>query len=377
MNHIKGILRKSELFKTLTEAELDKITGLCKEEVYEPGATIIMEGEQVNRLYIVKEGRVAVEMTLRFGTGPGRIATVDVITKGQTFGWWGRKSYALIESMRCIEKTKVLAVDGLSLWRLLEKNTRIGHKVMKRRVGVISFRLVKTRDTLAHILSIASHDLKSPLAAVESYHKVMLDGYAGEITEKQKTMLLRSSERIKGLLNLIDNILDISRIDARELKMEATSLLKVVEDVRGVIEPLAEGKGLKLEVEVPKDLPLIAGSPERLQQVFNNLLGNAVKFTLEGGTVTLKVSEADDHILVEIIDTGIGISPEELPKIFTDFFRGIRVDSTGAGLGLGISKRIIEAHRGKIWAESPCPESGVGSKFTFTLPKNLATIRGE
>jgi len=128
---------------------------------------------------------------------------------------------------------------------------------------------------------------------------------------------------------------------------------------------------------VPKELPLIIGAPSRLQQVFNNLLGNAVKFTPDGGTITLKVSEEDDLILVTVMDTGTGISPEELPRVFGDFYRGIRVDETGAGLGLSISKKIVEAHGGKIWAESPCSESGVGSKFTFTLPKNQATTQGK
>ncbi|MBE0415444.1 MAG: HAMP domain-containing histidine kinase [Dehalococcoidia bacterium] len=246
----------------------------------------------------------------------------------------------------------------------------MGYKVMRELVDIVYSRLKASREMLAQVLSIASHDLKAPLAAVESYHKVMLGGYAGEITEKQKNMLLRSSERITGLLNLIDNVLDISRIDTRELKMEATSLLKVVESTREIIQPLAEEKGLRLKVEVPKELPLITGAPTRLQQVLTNLLGNAVKFTPGGGSVTLKVGEEDDHILVEVIDTGIGISPEESPRIFDAFYRGISVDTTGAGLGLSISKRIIEAHSGKIWVESPCPESGMGSKFSFTLPKN-------
>ncbi len=373
MGSIKQVLATSQLFKRLTNKELDKITKFCSEEVYEAGATVLKEGDVGNRLYIVEEGKVVLEMTIRLGTGSGRQGAIDVVTKSQSFGWWGGESYIHTMTARCIEKTKVIVLDGIGLWRLLEDDHDVGYKVMKRLVGMVSSRLLGTRDMLAHILSIASHDLKSPLAAVESYHKVMLDGYAGEITERQKTMLLRSSERITGLLNLIDNILDISRIDTRELKMEAMSLLKVVESSRGVIEPLAKDKGLQLKVEVLKELPLITGAPNRLQQVFDNLLGNAVKFTPAGGTITLKVAEADDHILVEVMDTGIGILPEELPKLFTDFYRGVRVDATGAGLGLSISKKIIEAHGGKIWVESPCPESGTGSKFTFTLPKKQAT----
>jgi signal transduction histidine kinase len=327
-----------------------------------------------NKLYIVEDGRVVLDMALRIGIGSGRQGSIAVITKGQVFGWWGGDSYIHTMSARCVEETKLIAINAGALWHLLEHNHHIGYKVIKKLVGVISSRLVNTRDTLAHVLSIASHDLKAPLAAVESYHKVMLDGYAGEITEKQRNMLVRSSERITGLLNLIDNILDISRIDARELKMKIMPLLEVVERTRGVIEPLAEEKGITFEVIVPEELLPINGSPYRLYQVFTNLLGNAVKFTSQGGTITLKISKQDDYILVEAIDTGFGIPPEELPQIFSDFFRGVRVDSAGAGLGLPISKKIVEAHGGKIWVESPNPDSGVGSKFSFTLPNNLTTI---
>ena len=378
MVDIKEALGKLQLFGGLTDAQLDKVRGLCREEVYEAGATVFTEGEVAKELYIVEDGRVVLEMTIRLGSGLGRRGVIDVITKGQAFGWSAIvEPHRLTMSAKCIEKTKVVALDGARLCHLLEEDSHMGYKVMERIVGIVSSRFSHVRDTLAHVLSIASHDLKAPLAAVESYHKVMLDGYAGEITEKQKTMLLRSSERITGLLNLIDNILDISRIDARELKMEAMSLLKVVESSRGVIQPLAEDKELQLKVEVPKELPLITGAPNRLQQVFDNLLGNAVKFTPAGGTIALNVAEADDHILVEVIDTGIGISPEDLPRLFTDFYRGVRVDATGAGLGLSISKKIIEAHGGKICVESPCSETGRGSKFTFTLPKNLAPTKGE
>ncbi len=378
MEHIKQVLARSQLFEGLTHAELDKITQLCREEVYEAGVTIFEEGEAANELYIVEDGRVVLEMIIRLGPGAGRQGAIGVITKGQVLGWSAiTESPSLTMAARCVEKTKVITIDGEELRRLLEEDYHIGYEVMKRLIGVVSSRLNDARKTLVHILSIASHDLKAPLAAVESYHQVMLGGYAGEITEKQKTMLLRSSERIKGLLNLIDNILDISRIDTKELKMEAVSLLKVVESSMGTIKPLAEEKGVKLEVKVPKELPLITGAPDRLQQVFNNLLGNAIKFTPKGGTITLKVGEEDDHILVKVMDTGIGISPEELPRIFDEFYRGVRVNATGAGLGLSIAKKIVEAHNGKIWVESPCPESGTGSKFSLTLPKNLATIQSE
>ena len=378
MGDIKELLRSSELFENLTDAELDRLARLCREQVYEPGTTVFSEGDEANELYLVKEGRVALEVTLSLGSGSGRQGTSEVATKGAVFGCSAIcERQSCVASARCIEKTDVVAFSGKELCHFFEENCYTGYKVMQRLAKIRISRFQYAANMLASILSIASHDLKAPLAAVESYHQVMLGGYAGEITEKQKNMLLRSSERITGLLNLIDNILDISRINARELKMEAISLHEVIESIKGTIQPLAEEKGVKLKVEVPKELPLIIGAPSRLQQVFNNLLGNAVKFTPDGGAITLKASEEDDHILVTVTDTGTGIPPEELPRVFGDFYRGIRVDKTGAGLGLSISKKIVEAHGGKIWAESPCPESGVGSKFTFTLPKNQATTQGK
>ena len=376
---VKQVLASSQLFGELTDGELDKIAALSREGVYEAGTTVFREGDPARDLYIVEDGKVVIEMKIRLGPGgPGRQGAIDVITKGEVFGWSAiGERQTLTMSARCIEDTKVIALDGERLSRLFDEDSHIGSRVRKKLLGVVYSRLRHTRDTLAHVLSIASHDLKAPLAAVESYHQVILNGYAGEITEKQKNMLLRSSERIKGLLNLIDNILDISRIDTRELKMEATSLLKVVESVRGTIQPLAEEKGLQVDVALPEELPLVTAAPDRLHQVFTNLLGNAVKFTPKGGKITLRVTEEDGHILVEVTDTGIGISPEELPRVFDDFYRGIRVDTGGAGLGLSISKKIVEAHRGKIWVESPCPETGTGTKFSFTLPKNPPAMQSE
>ena len=181
---IRYHLEVSQLFEGLTDEELDRITEFCSEEVYEAGTTIFREGEAANKLYIVEEGRVALEMTIRLGTGSGRQGTIDVVTKGQAFGWWGGKSHTLTMSARCVEETKVIALDGVGLWHLLEEDYYTGYKVMKRLVGMVSSRLRHTRDTLAHVLSIASHDLKSPLAAVESYHQVMLGGYAEELLKK-------------------------------------------------------------------------------------------------------------------------------------------------------------------------------------------------
>ena len=375
---VKQFLKTSQLFEDLRDAELGKMAGLCREEVYDSGTVIFNYGSIAERLYIVKYGKVTLEATLRIGKSSGRQGTTEVITKGQVFGCSAIcETKITTTTARCIEKTGVLAFNGKELSRFFEENPCVGYKVMLRLSDIWRSRFQHIGNMLAHILSITSHDLKAPLAAVESYHQVILDGYAGEVTEKQKNILERSSERINSLLHLLDNILDISQIESRELKVETLSLLDVAEKSLDSIRPLAEKKQIKLNVHLPKKLTKISGSAARLEQVFTNLLGNAVKFTDEGGTITLKVNEEDDRIVTAVMDTGIGISAEELPRIFDDFFRGIRVTAEGAGLGLAISKKIIEAHKGKIWVESPCPESGVGSKFTFTLPKDMVAAQGE
>jgi signal transduction histidine kinase/CRP-like cAMP-binding protein len=222
-----------------------------------------------------------------------------------------------------------------------------------------------------YFLGMVSHDLKAPLVAIESYLQVILGGFAGEINEEQREMLDRSSHRIGELLNLISDLLDVSRIEAGQIAKEfkPMSLSEVVEGSLEDVQAMAKEKGMKLCVEVPEELPVIQAAPHRLRQVLNNLLSNAIKFTPSEGLITISVEDKRDYLQVVVMDTGAGITSEDLPYVFDEFFRGRNVERTGAGLGLSIAKKIVEAHGGKIWAESPCTADGEGSKFTFILPK--------
>jgi len=130
----------------------------------------------------------------------------------------------------------------------------------------------------------------------------------------------------------------------------------------------AKQKKVRLKAELPQGLSKIHGASPRLQQAITNLIGNAINYTPEG-VVTIRVKEGDKAVEVEVIDTGIGIPPDDLPHVFDDFFRASNVEVKGTGLGLSIAKRIVETHGGRIWAESPCPETNRGSRFSFTLPK--------
>ena len=249
--------------------------------------------------------------------------------------------------------------------RLLREKTRELERSSKEVT-----RLEEEKTRFLRFLGIAAHDLKAPLTAIQGYLWVMVGGFSGELNEKQRKMLERSSYRITRLLALISDLLDIPRIETGQIvqEMKEISLRQVIRICLEEQRKLAKEKGVKLKVELPETLPKIRGSSPRLQQVITNLVNNSIAYTQEG-TVTLRVNEGHRDIEVEVMDTGIGIPPQDLPRVFEDFFRASNAEAKGTGLGLSITKRIVEAHGGRIWVESPCPGSNTGSRFAFTLPK--------
>jgi signal transduction histidine kinase len=232
-------------------------------------------------------------------------------------------------------------------------------------------KLEQDREMFLRFLSMVAHDLKAPVAAVESYLKVMLRGTPGPLTEKQETWLSRSISRLDSMTELISDLLDVSRLETGQItpEMETTTLNGVlmgcVETARGLADP----GGVKIETEIESPFPAFFGSGRRLVQVINNLVSNAVRYTVEGGTIFIRARQEEGHLLVVVEDTGSGIKPEVMSKIFDDFFRGDQ-ETEGTGLGLSICKRIVELHGGRIWAESPVPGKAGGTRFSFTVPLN-------
>ncbi len=258
--------------------------------------------------------------------------------------------------------------------QLLEKRTRELEQISSELT-----KLQEERHRFVRFLGVVAHDLQSPLVATQSFLSYILDGYTGEITNGQRDLLERATRRIDGLLTLIADLLDIPRIETGQIKreMREISLNQVIERAVEGLDKLAKQKGLTLKLELPQSQLKVRGSSRRLEQVVTNLVSNAINYTSEG-TVLVRATDSDDEVRVEVMDSGIGIQPEDLPRLFDDFFRGANVmEMRGTGLGLSISKRIIEAHGGRIWAESPCPEKNKGSKFTFTLPKERTTAQQE
>jgi GAF domain-containing protein len=221
----------------------------------------------------------------------------------------------------------------------------------------------------SQFLANMSHELRTPLNAILGYTELILDGIYGEAPEKMRTVMERVQSNGKHLLGLINDVLDLSKIEAGQLvlSIQDYSIKDVVHGVYSAVEPLANSKKLAFKVDVPANLPPARGDDRRLTQVLLNLVGNAIKFT-DAGEVAVKAAASNGAYTISVRDTGPGIAAADQVKIFDEFQQA---DSTqtkakgGTGLGLSIAKRIIEMHGGKLWVESSL---GAGSTFSFTVP---------
>jgi two-component system sensor histidine kinase GlrK len=218
--------------------------------------------------------------------------------------------------------------------------------------------------------STISHELRTPLTSIKEGTSLLLDGIGGEITEKQEKLLKIIAGESKRLIELVNSSLDLSKMEAGMTVLNFTKedMAPLIKKAVAEIEPLAMGKKIRLRVENHDRLPPVKMDRERILQVLRNILGNAVKFTFEGGEVEISAHPEDGGVKVSVKDSGPGIPAENLKTIFEKFHQ-IPLKSPdhkgGTGLGLAIVKQVITAHGGKVWAES---EPGQGSTFMFVLP---------
>jgi CheY-like chemotaxis protein/anti-sigma regulatory factor (Ser/Thr protein kinase) len=211
------------------------------------------------------------------------------------------------------------------------------------------------------------------LNSIIGFSRVMLRGIDGPLTDMQQTDLTSIYNSGQHLLGLINNILDVSKIEAgkMELAIESVNLIDIAKTVMSTAEALIKDKPVKLEQDVPQDLPTVMADQTRVRQIILNLVSNAAKFT-EKGSIRLSMVATPTEVMISVSDTGIGISPDKLEHIFEEF---TQVDASttrkygGTGLGLAITRKFVEMHKGRIWVES---QVGVGSTFNFTLLREQA-----
>ena len=223
--------------------------------------------------------------------------------------------------------------------------------------------------TKSEFLATMSHELRTPLNAIIGFSQILRDEILASITNEQKELVLDIHTSGQHLLNMINDILDLSKIEAgkMELQIETFSVEEALEEVNTIINTLANQKQIQLSLEFDQDVTMEADKV-KFKQILYNLLSNAVKFTSEGGEVTTKFEVSGSELLGRVTDTGVGISPADQEKLFQPF---TQLDASkgrthsGTGLGLALTRRLVELHGGKIWVES---EEGKGSIFLFTFP---------
>ena len=259
-----------------------------------------------------------------------------------------------IELVETFADQAVIAIENVRLFDEIQDKSR---------------QLEEASQHKSQFLANMSHELRTPLNAILGYTELMADGAYGEPSEKMMGVLTRLEANGRHLLGLINDVLDLSKIEAGQLVLELSdySVHDIAQTVRSTLEPLAADKKLAFKVELGPELPAGHGDGRRLTQVLINLVGNAIKFT-DAGEVAIKAEANNGSFHVSVRDTGPGISAADQTKLFQEFQQAdnaITKKKGGTGLGLAISKRIIEMHGGKIWVES---QPGQGSTFAFSLP---------
>jgi signal transduction histidine kinase len=271
---------------------------------------------------------------------------------------WSRKtgglSTAVVNLLQTFATQSVLAIQNARLFREIEDKSRQVEAANRHK---------------SQFLASMSHELRTPLNGILGLTEMILDEIYGEVPDKIRSALVDVQASGRHLLGLINDVLDLSKIEAGRLtlSLDEYSMQEVLQAVSAAMRPLAAAKNLVLKVTMPSDLPPVKGDQRRIAQVLMNLVGNAIKFA-ETGEVRLDAKIGDGSFLVSVTDSGPGIAPADQERIFEEF-QQVNSSSShskgGTGLGLAIAKRIVEMHGGRIWVES---KMGAGSTFSFTLP---------
>lgn len=239
-----------------------------------------------------------------------------------------------------------------------------------RSLDAANQRLRELDQRKSAFVSMTSHEIRTPLTSMKGFVENMLAGVTGDLRERQVLYLTRVKYNIERLTRTLNDLLDLSRIEAGhvELRLADVSLDEVTAEVLDHLRLQAEAKSLVLETTPPSQLAPVRGDRDKILQILTNLVHNAIKFTPSSGRISVSLTPLEDHALqVCVADTGCGIPSDEVPRVFDRFYRSDSgtTETRGAGLGLAITKSLVDLHRGRIWVESTV---GSGSRFYFTLP---------
>jgi signal transduction histidine kinase len=239
-----------------------------------------------------------------------------------------------------------------------------------RELNEANAKLRELSEMKEEFLALTTHDLRSPLTVISGVISFFTSGRLGELTPEQKNMVAMMERNAQSLIELVNDLLDASKLESGTMRLELASidLRGLFNELRETMEPLAREKSLKMEQDLPADLPPVEADRAKLRRILVNLVSNAIKFTSRGGHVTMRAAREDGRVRISVSDTGVGIAPEDVKRLF-DKYEQARSRATrgekGTGLGLYITKQLVELHDGEIKVDS---EVGKGSTFSFTIP---------
>jgi signal transduction histidine kinase len=230
-------------------------------------------------------------------------------------------------------------------------------------------RLEELDKARSQFIYLVTHELRAPVAAIQSYLKLILEGYVP--AEREREIISKAEQRALDQLALISDLLDLARLEQprTEVEVERLDLADSLREVCDLMRAQAQEKGVSFCAQIDPKIPLVRANDEHIRQLWTNLISNAIKYTMSGGKVTITLTHDTDGVTGTVQDTGIGISPEDLPRVFDEFYRAENakaMERHGTGLGLSIAKGIVDTYGGTMRAES---EVGKGSTFAFTLPE--------
>ena len=281
---------------------------------------------------------------------------VPLVARGQLIG-----ALSLFRSDRLFDNDDVLFAEDLGrLAALALDNSRLHEAV---RVSL------RAREEM---VGVVSHDLRNPVAAVKMLSRAILTESGNDTKSSESLSLIAQAAELMD--TLIRDLLDLTRIDAGKLRIaaEATDASALLTHSLQTLLPLIEEKHIHLDMQLEVGLPRVLADDERIQQALSNLVGNAIKFTPEGGKIAVTASREAQVVLVSVLDSGPGIPEDHLPKVFDRYWQSTRTNRQGAGLGLAIAKGIIEGHGGRIWIESS-PGKGTAARFTLPIVTDPST----
>ncbi|MBU4149110.1 MAG: GAF domain-containing sensor histidine kinase [Candidatus Omnitrophica bacterium] len=308
--------------------------------------------------------------------------TVPIVAKDSTMGFilmgndsgYAKLTEGDVELLSVLASQIGTAIENAMLYTELYNS----HQDLERRVRERTAELAKLNEALkrlnkakSNFVSAVSHELRTPLTSIKGYASILMAGKLGQVSPAQKERLEKIDKHSNDLAHLINDLLDIARIESGRVQMaiKETSIKEVLDSVIDIITPQVKDKEISLKLSNKSKGNKVMADQGQMERVFLNLLSNAIKFTPEKGKINISVKDKDGFVEFGVEDSGMGIPRYDLEKVFEEFFRSDNAQNQGVkgtGLGLSLVKQIVEAHGGTIWVES---ELGKGAKFSFTVPK--------